>query len=143
VDHEASAPDDSASPSRAVLAGRIEDLSKVPEMVLRLGIARVDTGVHLTKKDPDKFRLRGKTGPGHIDHPLTRRAQKDGREAEIVVAKIRRTVRLREAAIRKKETSKAQKIIQLSQESSAKEVAKLVGVTADHVRRVVKRNKPA
>lgn len=148
VEGDAIVPDDEPSPSRAVMVGRV-DLSEVPGFVLRFGVARVDTGVHLTEKDPDKFRLPGKTGPGHVDHPLTRQAGRDGREAEIVVAKMRRELRLREVTIKRKGNSKEQKILQLSEEyqhlgrNAATTVAELMGVTADYVRRVVKKNKPA
>jgi hypothetical protein len=139
----------SPSPLPAVLVGNVTNLSKVPELVLRFGIARINSGTFVSEKDPDKFRVLGKAGPASPDHPLTRMADKGGEELLITAEKVRRDGRLQVINQNRAKNSNKQKILDLLKANqhlgshAATAVAEIVGLTPDQVRRVRKKNKPA
>lgn len=139
----------SPSPLPAVVVGDVSDLSKVPGLVARYGIVRINSGTFVSEKDPDKFRVLGKAGPGSRDHPLTRAAEKGGRELHIAAEKVRRDGRLRVATQNRAASSNKQTILDLLEANkhlkshAATAVAEIVGLTPDQVRRIRKKNKPA
>jgi hypothetical protein len=132
-----------------VLVGNVTDLSKVPELVLRYGIARINSGAFVSNKDPDKFRVLGKAGPASPDHPLTREAERGGRELQIAAEKVRRDGRLQVINQNRAKNSNKQDVLDLLEANqhleshAATAVAEIVGLTPDQVRRIRRKNKPA
>jgi hypothetical protein len=144
------AEDEGGTHGRGVLVGKLDELREAFGLILRYGVAHIDSDTWVTEKQPDLLRMVGKRGPGHLDHPLTREIQKVGREAEITSSNLRRDNALRVAARKRSLDSQRETILRLYDAHQpwhcrvATEVAAQVGVTARHVRRVVgERNKKA
>lgn len=116
----------------------------------RYGVARIDSGAFVSKKEQQNFRRLGRAGPSSLDHPLTQAAQRGGKDFLIVAEKIRRVIRLRIATLKRVATANERKqaILDLLDSHdhlgchAAKAVAEIAGVSADYVRRIRKRKKP-